>query len=60
LPPHVAQTFGEATAPPGDAQTEARRETAIRRLDALYKHLTAPGAAQGGADAMESFLQRQS
>lgn len=60
LPPTLARTFGEATQEPGDAQQEEQRAKAIRRLDALYRHLQGPGATQPGAssaDAMEAYLR---
>lgn len=55
LPPLTAQTFGEATMDAPDAQTEERRATAIRRLDALYRHLSV-SAPSGGATDMEAWL----
>ncbi|WFD44198.1 hypothetical protein MPSI1_002864 [Malassezia psittaci] len=42
LPPLVAQTFGEAMDEAKTEEQEERRAKAIRRLDALYKHLSAP------------------
>ncbi|KAL4400355.1 hypothetical protein ACI68E_003272 [Malassezia pachydermatis] len=58
LPPLVAKTFGEATASSEDQQTEERRATAIRRLDALYKHLSlSPAGSRSGAAEMEAWLQ---
>ncbi|WFD32529.1 hypothetical protein MSPP1_003577 [Malassezia sp. CBS 17886] len=59
LPPAVTQTFGEATMETSSDKDEERRAKAIRRLDALYRHLSAPGAAGGGGgDAMEQWLQQ--
>ncbi|WFD00301.1 hypothetical protein MYAM1_003049 [Malassezia yamatoensis] len=42
LPPLVAQTFGEAMDEGKTEEQEERRAKAIRRLDALYRHLSAP------------------
>jgi len=56
LPPVTAQTFGEAVMEASDAQAEERRATAIRRLDALYRHLSV-SAPSGGASDMEAWLQ---
>ncbi|WFD20952.1 hypothetical protein MCAP1_003207 [Malassezia caprae] len=56
LPPMTAQTFGEAVMEAPDAQTEERRATAIRRLDALYRHLSV-SRPSGGASDMEAWLQ---
>ena len=56
LPPMTAQTFGEVVMEAPDAQTEERRATAIRRLDALYRHLSV-SAPSGGASDMEAWLQ---
>ena len=42
LPPLVAQTFGEAMDEAKTEEQEERRAKAIRRLDALYRHLSAP------------------
>lgn len=56
LPPLTAQTFGEAVMEANDAAAEERRAVAIRRLDALYRHLST-SAPEGGASAMEAWLQ---
>lgn len=55
LPPLTAQMFGEATMDGEDAETEARRATAIRRLDALFRHLST--SDKKDASQMEAWLQ---
>ncbi|KAI3617815.1 hypothetical protein CBS9595_003724 [Malassezia furfur] len=61
LPPLVAKTFGEATAEASTEQDEERRAKAIRRLDALYRHLSAPGhRIENAREEMESWLQKHS
>lgn len=62
LPPMVMRTFGEATAEANNEQDEERRAKAIRRLDALYRHLSAPShTTRGPADmVMEDWLQKHS
>lgn len=68
LPPTLARTFGEAEQPRSDdPSTDERRARAIRRLEALYRHLSGPegaaslaaGRAQGtgAADVMEDWLK---
>ncbi|WFD36722.1 hypothetical protein MCUN1_003609 [Malassezia cuniculi] len=69
LPPTLAKTFGEAQQPKSDdPSTEERRERAIRRLNALYNHLSGPEGAKsleesraqgvGAATVMEEWLKR--
>lgn len=58
LPPLTAQTFGEATMDAPDEETQTRRATAIRRLDALYKHLSTGPPEKRGAAQMEEWLQQ--
>lgn len=67
LPPLTAKMFGEATMDAPDAKTEERRATAIRRLDALYRHLSISQTEKGdrrinrercGASEMEAWLQK--
>ena len=61
LPPLVTRTFGEATSDAKNEQDEERRAKAIRRLDALYRHLSAPARPAGSAgDVMESWLEKNS
>lgn len=55
LPPLTAQMFGEATMAGDDAETEARRATAIRRLDALFRHLST--SDRKDASQMEAWLE---
>lgn len=58
LPPLTAQMFGEATMAGDDAETEARRATAIRRLDALCRHLSTSDTKD--ASQMEAWLEAHS
>lgn len=58
LPPLTQRTFGEATMEAQDQQSEERRATAIRRLDALFKHLSTAQPEGGTPDDMEAWLQR--
>lgn len=61
LPPLVAKTFGEATTEATTELDEERRAKAIRRLDALYRHLSAPGhRVENARNEMESWLQKHS
>lgn len=68
LPPTLVRMFGEAEQPRSDdPSTDERRERAIRRLEALCRHLSGPegeaslaaGRAQGAgpADVMEDWLK---